>query len=80
MNNWLANKLIYGDAIRETSTTGTGTTSWYSDGSYFPGLYAPFSVRGGRFYGGTGAGLFCVDRNGGNSGYSTGFRAVVVVS
>ena len=47
INNWLANTLIYGDAIRETSTAGTSSTSWYGDGSHFPGLNNPFSVRGG---------------------------------
>ena len=79
-NNWLANTLIYGDAIRETSTAGTGSTSWYSDGSYFPGLYYPFSIRGGNYSNGTSAGLFFFYRDGGSSRYNAGFRAVVVVS
>ncbi len=79
-NNWLANTLIYGDAIRETSTAGTGSTSWYSDGSNFPGLNGPFSVRGGNYDDGTSAGLFYFARNDGDSNYYNGFRAVVVVS
>ena len=79
-NNWLANTFIYGDAIRETSTAGTGSTSWYSDGSNFPGLYYPFSFRGGYYISGASAGLFCFSRIDGNSGYGNGFRAVVVVS
>ena len=79
-NNWLANTLIYGDAIRETSTAGTGSTSWYSDGSYFPGLYAPFSLRGGHYGNGTSAGLFYFGRGSGHSNSYSGFRAVVVVS
>ena len=79
-NNWLANTLIYGDAIRETSTAGTGSTSWYSDGSNFPGLYGPFSVRGGSYNNGTSAGLFYFGRHNGSGDYSSGFRAVVVVS
>ena len=79
-NNYALNTLIYGDAIRETSTAGTGNNSWYDDASGFPGLYSPFSVRGGRYYYGSAAGLFCFSRGSGNSGYSSGFRAVVVVS
>ncbi len=79
-NNWLANTLIYGDAIRETSTQETGSYSWYSDGSGFPGLYYPFSFRGGNYNHGSKAGLFFFGRHSGGSHYSSGFRAVVVVS
>ena len=79
-NNWLANTLIYGDAIREISTQGTGSHSWYNDGSGFPGLYAPFTDRGGSFGDGSSAGLFYFARNDGASYYTFGFRAVVVVS
>ena len=79
-NNWIANTLIYGDAIRETSTQGTGSYSWYNDGSNFPGLYYPFSVRGGHYFYDTSAGLFYFGRHNGRSHYYSGFRAVVVVS
>ena len=78
-NNWTANILIYGDAIRETSTAGTGSNSWYSDYSHFPGLYNPFFVRGGSYYNDTDAGLFFFGRNSGRSTCNTGFRAVVVI-
>ena len=78
-NNWLANTLIYGDAIRETSTGGTGNTSWYGDASNFPGLNNPFSLRGASYYGGSAPGLFCFYRHSGGSAYNNGFRAVVVV-
>ena len=78
-NNWLANTLIYGDAIRETSTGGTGNTSWYGDASNFPGLNNPFSLRGASYYGGSAPGLFCFYRHSGGSAYYYGFRAVVVV-
>jgi len=57
--NWKANTKIYGDGIRETSTAGTGKTSWYTDYSYFPAVYYPFSIRGGFLWHGEGAGLFC---------------------
>ena len=68
----------YGDAIKETSTAGTGNTSWNGDYSYFAGLYYPFFVRGGRYWDRSGAGLFYFHRSGGNSHYSDGFRSVLV--
>ena len=79
-NNYKKNILIYGDGIRETSTSGVGTTSWYSDYSYYPGLYGPFSVRGGYLWYGSGAGLFYFTRTGGDSNFFNGFRAVLVIS
>ena len=77
-SNWDANKKIYGDGIRETSTAGTGKTSWYTDCSYFPAVVAPFSARGGSFWDGEGAGLFCFYRGNGDSGCNCGFRSVLV--
>ena len=76
--NYKVNKKIYGDAIRETSTEGIGQKSWYSDYSYFAGYNSPFFVRGGGLWSGSGAGLFYFNRNGGNSDYNNGFRAVLV--
>ena len=76
--NYVKNTKIYGDGIRETSTAGTGTTSWYSDYSYFAGLYIPFFIRGGYYGDTSGAGLFCFHRYGGNSNYNNGFRSVLV--
>ena len=35
-NNYNANSSKYGDAVYETSTSGSGSTSWYGDYSYFP--------------------------------------------
>ena len=68
----------YGDAIKETSTAGTGNTSWNGDYSYFAGLSGPFFARGGIYWDRSGAGLFSFYRNGGNSHYSGGFRSVLV--
>ena len=76
--NWKANTKIYGDGIRETSTAGTGKTSWYTDYSYFPAVYGPFSVRGGLLWDGEGAGLFYFARGAGDSNYFDGFRSVLV--
>ena len=40
-------KYGYGDAILEISSSGTGTTSWRADYSYFPGTDSSFFLRGG---------------------------------
>ena len=79
-NNWSANSLIYGDGIRETSTSGTASNSWYGDTSYFPGLSNPFLVRGGGYYNRESTGVFAFVRSDGISHYGNGFRAVVIVS
>ena len=76
-SNYIANTKIYGDAIRETSTTGLGQTSWYSDYSYFVGAHVPFFGRGG-YWGTSGAGLFYFNRAAGDSHYGGGFRSVLV--
>ena len=76
--NWKANTKIYGDGIRETSTAGTGKTSWYTDYSYFTAVISPFSLRGGNFWDGEGAGLFFFYRTDGNSYCDSGFRSVLV--
>ena len=76
--NWKANTKIYGDGIRETSTAGTGKTSWYTDYSYFPAVDNPFSKRGGSLWDGEGAGLFFFYRDDGYSSYNNGFHSVLV--
>ena len=68
----------YGDAIKETSTAGTGNTSWNGDCSYFAGLYDPFFRRGGGCWDRSGAGLFSFVRADGGSHYNSGFRSVLV--
>ena len=52
-NNYNTNKGVYGDSVYETSTSGSGTSSWYSDSSYFPNANSPFFVRGGYYVGGS---------------------------
>ena len=76
--NYKVNTKIYGDAIRETSTAGTGSYSWNGDYSNFFGLSNPFAGRGGRFYHGSDAGSFAFLRTNGGSGYYDGFRPVLV--
>ena len=76
--NYAENTKIYGDAVRETSSAGTGDTSWYFDGSSFPGDAGPFLARGGRWTNTNAAGLFCFIRGTGSSIRHDGFRAVLV--
>ena len=76
--NYAKNTKIYGDGIRETSTGGTGKTSWYTDYSYFPAVGNPFGLRGGSLWDGGGAGLFVFYRDYGNSSFYGGFRSVLV--
>ena len=76
--NYVLNTKIFGDAIRETSTSGTLSTSWKGDYSYFPALSNPFTLRGGHYWGGSGAGLFAFSRPNGFGDYSYGFRPILV--
>ncbi|MFR0822270.1 MAG: hypothetical protein ACLU84_07260 [Clostridia bacterium] len=78
-NNYKKNTLIYGDGIRETSTTGIGSTSWYNDYSYYMGLFGPVSVRGGDLWTKSGNGLFHFHRTTGDSSYADGLRVTLVV-
>ena len=77
--NYQTNKYIYGDGIRETSTEGTGTTSWNGDYSYFPALYSAFTIRGGHPWSGNSGGGFYFTCGGGSSHYCNGFRSVLIV-
>ena len=76
--NYNKNTMIYGDAIRETSTKGLGQTGWYSDYSVFAGLNFPFLVLGGGYAHNSMSGLFFFCRDFGHSYYSGGFRSVLV--
>ena len=80
INNYKKNTLIYGNGMRETSTNENGSTSWYGDYSYYPGLYAPLSARGGNFGYGSGAGLFSFYRHSGDGNYGGGFRVILTIS
>ena len=77
-NNYNANSSKYGDAVYETSTNGSGSTSWYGDYSDFPNTSYPFFIRGGIYNYGTGAGVFCFDNGYGSSYSNYSFRPVLV--
>ena len=78
-NNYAATSSKYGDAVYETSSSGTGSTSWYLDDTYFPYTAGPFFIRGGVCNVGSGAGVFYFSYNNGLAGDSYGFRVVVPV-
>ena len=79
-NNYSANKGVYGDAVYETSTSGSGTTSWYGDCSYFPNASDPFFRRGGFSDNGSLAGVFFFIYSTGNRHGDISFRPVLVAN
>ena len=68
----------FGDAVLETSTTGSGSTSWNGDFSYCPYTSAPFFLRGGYYGDTSGAGVFAFGSNVGDPWFHYGFRSVLV--
>ena len=77
-NNYSANSGKYGDAVYETSASGSSSTSWYGDYSYFPYTSGPFFTRGGYCNSGAGAGVFCFNDSNGISNSGASFRPVLV--
>lgn len=69
----------YGDAVWETSSSNSGSNSWYSDHSYFPNSLGPFFIRSGAYNDGSYAGLFFFYTSNGNGGNRSSFRVVVPV-
>lgn len=68
-----------GEALWETSTSGTGTTSWNSNDSYFANKINPFLIRGGYYGSASNAGIFGFSNSEGYCDYNIGFRAVLIV-
>ena len=69
----------FGDAVLETSSRSSGSTSWFSDSSYFVSSSGPVFLRGGGYVSGSGAGLFNFGSNHGSGSGGNGFRPVCVV-
>lgn len=69
----------FGDAVLETSSRSSGSTSWFSDSSGFVFSSDPDFRRGGGFNSGSNAGLFYFRNNLGSSDGNLGFRPVCVV-
>ena len=68
----------FGDAVLETSTTGSGSTSWNGDYSYCPNTSNPFFGRGGNCSHSSGAGSFAFNDTYGGPYCDNGFRSVLV--
>ena len=70
----------FGDAVLETSSSSSGSNSWFSDYSNFVNSNYPVFKRGGYYSNGSNAGLFHFNSAGnGDSYYLNGFRPVCVV-
>ncbi len=73
---------VFGDGIIETSTAGTGTTSWHSAASVFVGLVSgdnsPFFKRGGDYVNSY-AGSLDFGYSNGDANGSNSFRVCLVV-
>ena len=69
----------FGDAVLETSTTGSGSTSWNGDFSCFPNTSRPFFIRGGYYSDTSYAGLFVFNYYNGDPYFSYGVRSVLVI-
>ena len=68
-----------GEAVYETSTSGSGSTSWNSDYSYMPRTNQPWFLRGGAYYSASYAGGFSFLSNAGGADGSVGFRVVLLL-
>ncbi len=80
-NNYTVYKNLkygYGDAILETSSSGTGYNGWNTDYSSFARLDGPFFDRGGGYYRSSYAGVFAFAYSAGDPWYGNGFRSVLV--
>ena len=76
--NYEKNTKIYGDAIRETSSGGNGSSSWEGNDSNFMALSSPFILRGGYLDLSSRAGRFYFRYSGGGSDFRHSFHPVVV--
>jgi hypothetical protein len=68
-----------GDALYETSTSGSDKTSWNNDYSDMPRTFQPWFIRGGFNNGGSDSGSFLFYSYSGETGSGIGFRSVLLV-
>lgn len=76
--NYDANKMVYGDAIAETSKKGSGYTSWFEETSTYIKESAGFFLRGGEYNRVNYSGLFDFTNHSGHSSGSYSFRCVLI--
>lgn len=67
----------FGDAMLETSSAGTGNTSWLNDSSVFPCSYQEFICRGGAYSSSSEAGIFNFYNSDGIPSEYMGFRVTL---
>ncbi len=80
-NNYNANTLIYGDGVRETSTSGViVNSSWYGDLSLYPRTNIAFFIRSAGYGRATGTGLFSFAYAGGGNDYGRSFRVSLIIA
>jgi formylglycine-generating enzyme required for sulfatase activity len=68
-----------GEAVYETSSSSSGSNSWYSDYSYMPSSSNPWFRRGGIYSNGSSAGVFYFYYSGGYANLIYGWRVVALV-
>jgi prepilin-type N-terminal cleavage/methylation domain-containing protein len=78
-NNYALGINKKGDAIYETSSTGAGTTSWYSDNSLMPSTTVPFFLRSGSYNLGASVGIFSFYNIEGAANSNRSFRSTLLV-
>jgi Tfp pilus assembly protein PilE len=78
--NYTANLNKKGDAVYETSTSGTSGTAWYGDNTYMPYSIYPFFMRSCSYNGTNVAGTFFFDYQTGSAIGNLGFRPVLSLS
>jgi hypothetical protein len=78
-SNYVLAVNLKGDALYETSTTGSAANAWFSDSSTMPAVGNPWFLRGNGWGSGTSAGAFSFNTYWGGPGSSYGFRPVLLV-
>ena len=78
-NNYNQNSRKYGEAVYETSTNGSGKTSWFNGSSIFPFGGQPFFNRGGSYGNGSSGGVFYFNYSNGTDYDNCSFRPVLVI-
>ena len=74
-----ASSMTRGLGMHETSTSGTGVTSWYNELSYFPQNTSAGIRRSGGYNYEFGGGFYLFWRSSGPGGTDTGWRATLVI-
>ena len=71
--DYTTNAGVKGDAVYETSSSYSGSKSWFAAYSDFPSSSYPFFLLGGYYFS-SNAGTFCFNYNNGLANYYFGFR------